>query len=259
MTEDSISARGLFPRGLDQPTEGYRFSFDSLLLAAFAPAGRRILDLGAGCGVVGLTILLHRIDSESRIVGLERTPVLADCAERNAISLGFGSRYDLIRGRVEDLPGARWFDAGSFDGAVMNPPFRSPGSGRVSEREEVRSARFAGGGVLKAFVQGAAWAVRTGGWAAVVFPAERLSELLVLLTGVGLEPKRLVMVHPRRREPARLVLVEARRNGSPGLIIEPPLVLHVGRGAKTRLTRQVLRFCPHLSCNQGLSKNDLNG
>ena len=41
-----------------QPRDGYRFSVDSILLARFATARSRdrVLELGAGCGVISLVI-----------------------------------------------------------------------------------------------------------------------------------------------------------------------------------------------------------
>ncbi|MDY0305603.1 MAG: hypothetical protein RBR18_04125 [Desulfovibrionaceae bacterium] len=62
--------RSAFPRGLSQSNTGHRFSVDSLLLASFARIrrkDRRGLDLGTGCGVVGLALLLLHPDQNLRI------------------------------------------------------------------------------------------------------------------------------------------------------------------------------------------------
>jgi tRNA1Val (adenine37-N6)-methyltransferase len=52
---DSILGGGLT---VIQPRRGYRFSVEAILLARFVRprAGARILELGAGCGVVALII-----------------------------------------------------------------------------------------------------------------------------------------------------------------------------------------------------------
>ena len=79
---DVTAARLAFPRGLEQPDTA-TVSLDSLLLACFAtPEGsgpgrvlgkRPGLDLGTGCGVVGLGLLLRRPDARCRVLGLTWT------------------------------------------------------------------------------------------------------------------------------------------------------------------------------------------
>lgn len=65
------TARALFPRGLHQPQDSYRFGADALLLAAFAAeslaglpgtAPRTVAELGSGCGaaLLGLCLRLNR-------------------------------------------------------------------------------------------------------------------------------------------------------------------------------------------------------
>jgi tRNA1Val (adenine37-N6)-methyltransferase len=67
-----------------QPRNGYRFSIDSLLLARFAAirARDRVLELGAGCGVISILIAATRQPRE--IAAVERQPGLADLIRRNA-------------------------------------------------------------------------------------------------------------------------------------------------------------------------------
>ena len=68
---------------LYQPSRGYRFTTDSLLLTAFARERCRgaLADLGTGCGI--LPVLLARQDAVSRILGIELQQDLADLASRN--------------------------------------------------------------------------------------------------------------------------------------------------------------------------------
>lgn len=245
-------SRAEFPRGLSQPDTGFRFSLDALLLAAFAGRSRvrgRVLDLGTGCGVVGLAMALHHPDF--LCLGLDRSPDMLAHARRNIERLGLTERFALVCSDVSAVrqTGVR---PESVDLVVCNPPYRQSGTGRVNPDAHRAGARFEEQGALEDFVSVAAWAVRNRGNCMFVHLAERLDDLLVALRRCRLSPRELVCLHPRADEPARLVLVRAMKNGGRGLVVQPPLVLHEGRGRATRLSAAVLEFCPQLACNAGV-------
>ena len=70
--------------------------------------------------------------------------------------------------------------------------------------------------------------VKNRGLVSVIFPADRLVELVGSMTAVNLQPKRMQMVYsyPGRKAKARLVLIEAIKNGGPGLTILPPFFIY---------------------------------
>jgi tRNA1Val (adenine37-N6)-methyltransferase len=61
---------------------------------------------------------------------------------------------------------------------------------------------------------------------ALVYPARRLSELLVVLSQFHLTPKLLCLVHPKAEAPAILVVVQARPGAKPGLQVLPPVFVY---------------------------------
>lgn len=238
-------ARARFPRGLDQPEGAFRFAADSLLLAAFARPLQRgaVLDLGCGCGVVGLAYLLCRPEAALRLTGLDRDPDMLAAAAANAARLDLpftAVQADLAANPVE-VPDQ------AFDLVLANPPYHALGRGRVTPKAAAVPARFQAAADLADFAAAAARALKTRDRAAVVARAEDLPALLAALDAAGLAPKRLRLVHGRLAAPAKLCLVEAVRGGRFGLTVEPPLVLYVGEGQA--LTAAALAFCPHLACN----------
>ncbi|EGB15336.1 methyltransferase small [Pseudodesulfovibrio mercurii] len=239
-----LERRAYFPRGLVQPGGGYRFSLDSLLLAAFANVtrGQTGLDLGCGCGVVALGLLLRQ--PGLRLAGVELNPLSVRAAEENAASLHFSDKLSIIQGDVAD-----WQPDGVVDFVVANPPYRKLGKGRPSADEERRAARFEATGTFAAFARCAALALKTRGRFTFVHLPERLAELLADLAGAGLTPKRMRLVHGKPDQEARMILVEAVKAAAQGLRVEPPLILHEGEGKGTRLSGQALEFCPFLACN----------
>lgn len=243
-SEAILERRAYFPRGLVQPEGGYRFSLDSLLLASFARVtrGQTGLDLGCGCGVVALGLLLRQ--PELRITGVELNPRSVEAAGQNAIDLNLTDKLTIARGDVAD-----WRPERVVDFVVANPPYRKLGKGRPSAGEGRAAARFEESGTFAQFARCAAVALKTRGRFAFVHLPERLPELMADLAGAGLTPKRMRLVHGRADQEARMVLLETVKAAGHGLKVEPPLILHEGRGRNTRLTGQALAFCPFLACN----------
>ncbi|WP_272698674.1 tRNA1(Val) (adenine(37)-N6)-methyltransferase [Desulfovibrio sp. Fe33] len=239
-----LERREYFPRGLVQPEGGYRFSMDSLLLACFAHVnrGQAGLDLGCGCGVVGLGVLLRQ--PGATITGVELNPLAAKAARENAANLHLAEKMEIEQGDVSD-----WRPDKVVDFVVANPPYRKLGKGRESRGEERKTARFEAAGSFYGFARCASVALKTRGRFAFVHLPERLPELLADLAEAGLTPKRLRLVHGKVDQEPRIALVEAVKAASPGLHVEPPLILHEGTGRNSGLSRQALEFCPFLVCN----------
>jgi tRNA1Val (adenine37-N6)-methyltransferase len=240
-----LARRDAFPRGMVQPEGGYRFSLDSLLLACFARAGREQvgIDLGCGCGVVGLALLLRQ--PGLRLTGVDIDPESVRVAGLNAVNLHYADRYAPVLSDV-----AQWRPERVVDFVVANPPYRPLGRGRVSQGESRTVARFESRGDFALFARCAAVALRTRGRFTFVHLPERLPEILDGLARAGLAPKRLRLVYGRPGQEARMALVESVKAGKPGLRVEPPLFLHIGSGRQTRLTDEAVEFCPFL-CPSG--------
>lgn len=243
-TEAILKRRDYFPRGLAQPEGGYRFSLDSLLLACFTEPGRSHvgIDLGCGCGVVGLGLLLRHPGISLTGVEYEADSVAA--ALNNVEQLHFPGKLEVVQGDVAD-----WRPESVVDFVVSNPPYRELGRGRVSKGDERATARFETQADFATFAKCAAVALKTRGKFTFVHLPERLPELMAGLAHAGLEPKRMRMVHGRADESAKIVLVEAMKAGKVGLKVEPPLILHEGHGKGTCLSEDAVKFCPFLACN----------
>ena len=239
-------SRKFFPRGLDQPADGFRFGVDSLLLASFAAQGDRTraakgLDLGCGCGVVSFGLLLSSNDRKLQILGLDIDPEMLRCASANAKKMGFDSQFSAI---LLDITKYDCINR-SFDFVLTNPPYRPLGQGRESPRPKRTRACFETSADLPAFVRLAAKALKPGGAFLCVQTPQRLLGLLAALAEHRLAARRLRLVHGQVHGQAKILLLEARLRGRSGLVVEPPLVLQQG----SRLTAQALEFCPFLACN----------
>src|ERR1700691_952457 len=135
---------------LIQPRHGYRFSVEAILLGRFARASTRdrVLELGAGCGVVSIMIAaLHR---PREVVALEIQPQLVEMIARNAEINGLESMHAVCADlRQKKMKGV---ESASFDLVVANPPYRAVAAGRENPDRGRRVARGESAALLADFV-----------------------------------------------------------------------------------------------------------
>jgi tRNA1Val (adenine37-N6)-methyltransferase len=220
-----------------QPLGGYRFSVDSILLARFAHPTRqlRILELGAGCGVV--SVVLAALYQPKEIVAIEVQPPLAALIARNAVLNGTAELKAICADIRESIPELK---ADEFDYVVANPPYRAATRGRESPDAQRRISRGGGGATLREFIAAAARYVHDGGKLAIVFTASRTAELVTEMRQRTFEPKRIRFVHPTPGASATMILVEARKGGGVETIVEPPLFIYDSPGAYSEEARVML-------------------
>jgi tRNA1Val (adenine37-N6)-methyltransferase len=210
-----------------QPKTGYRVNVDSMLLVAFAGQRRveRVVDLGAGVGVLGLLALQRGIAKRALLI--EADPKLVALARENLLRGGFegeARELDLTRSKLGES---------AVPLVLCNPPYYPAHSHRPAQAPAKAAARS---GEVTPFLRAASAALaRKTGRALFSYPAPQLPELLSRAEQAGLVPKRLRFVHARENEPARLVLVELRAARPGGMIVEPPLIEWVGRRRSAEL------------------------
>jgi tRNA1(Val) A37 N6-methylase TrmN6 len=223
---------------LIQPRRGYRFSVDAILLGRFIRPrpGARILELGAGCGVV--SIIAAVLCAPREVVAMEVQEEMAALVERNAVL----NNLPMVRAVAADLRtrAIAGVAQASFDLVIANPPYRAGGSGRRSPVAGRDLARAESAATLRDFVAASARYLKHGGKTAFVFTAARSAELITELRAARLEPKRMRMVHPRLELPATTVLIEARKGGGVELEVEPPLILYAAKGVYSEEARSLL-------------------
>jgi tRNA1(Val) A37 N6-methylase TrmN6 len=212
-----------------QPLAGYRAGLDAVLLAAAVPVEEgptRVLDVGAGAGVVGLAVA--RRVAGATVTLVERDPDLAALARANIARNDLAARVRVVEGDVTrplgQLPGLA-AEAESFDHVLANPPFHTEGRGTAAG-EALRAAGHAmPDGGLDRWVRFMAAMARPGGTATLIHRAEALGEILQALAG-RFGGILVLPVHPREGEPASRVLVQATKGSRAPLRLLPGLALH---------------------------------
>ena len=205
---------------LIQSKDGYRFSIDAILLAEFVTIrqGDVVVDLGTGCGVIPLILLLTKLVGYA--FGLEIQEELAGQAARNVLLNGFDDKMKVVLGDIKNPPIAEE----SADVVICNPPYRQVKSGRINPDPRRAIARHEIMANIDDILHAARSVLRKKGRLALIYSSVRLADILVRMRRFDMEPKKLQIIYPDLNSGAKLVLVEAILGGRPGLKISPPIV-----------------------------------
>lgn len=222
-----------------QPRHGYRFSVDPLLLADFAAVrrGERCVDLGTGCGVIAL--LLARLVDDCSVTGIEFQQAVADIAARNVLLNDLAQRVEIVEEDVVSLKSH--FPVDSFDLVVSNPPYRRPGTGKVSPRAGRDDSRHESTATLADFLAAAKYLVKPSGRICLIYHTCRLAELMAQASLQKLAPLRLRMVHGNSKAQARMFMIELAKGRTGELRVEPPLMVRGEDGGYSEEKLRVYR------------------
>ena len=199
---------------LTVPEGAFPLSTDSMALSHFVklPKQARVLDLGSGCGTLGL--LLCANDPHCRVTGIELDERAHTAALENIRENGLTGRMESICADLRTL--SSLLPPGCMDVCVSNPPYFSGGP----ESRRTPTARREDCCSPTELFAAAAGALKYGGDFYIVHRPERLAELIARGSEAGLEAKRLCLLRHREGGPVTLILISFRKGGKPGLIWE---------------------------------------
>lgn len=143
---------------------------DGVLLGAWADVAhaKRVLDVGAGCGLISL--MLAQRFPQIHVTALELDSEAAKQAQENAAESPFAMQVDVVEGDFADFAlqdDGRTFEA--FDAIVSNPPFFEedllpPDGARANARHTAAGLNF------ENLVAGSARLLSDGGTLSVIIP-----------------------------------------------------------------------------------------
>ena len=216
---------------IKQNRAGYRFSIDSVLLAAqtMPRSDDTLLDLGTGCGIIPL-ILAYRYP-QIRVYGVEVQEDLAGLAKLNVRENGMENRIAIFFKDLKTLSPDTV--SGPVDVVVSNPPYRKTDSGRINPNRQRAVARHEIKATLRDVVDTAYRMLKPSGRLIMIYPAERMTDVLTQMRSARMEPKFLRMVHSSAQTDAKMIIVEGKKGGRPGVKIGSPLIIYGKNGSYT--------------------------
>ena len=196
---------------MELPEGTFPLSTDSVVLANFIhlPKNARVLDLGSGCGTLGL--LLCAQDAGCAVTGVELSEASHRAALGNIRRNRLENRLTSICADLRNLP--REFTDGSFHCCVSNPPYFTGGPASRATPLARRDDCCSTDDLFRA----ASKALKFGGDFCLVHKPEKLAQLITSGAAFGLETKELTLVRHREGSPPSMILLRFKKGGKPGL------------------------------------------
>lgn len=230
----------------DLQREGYRiiqnpdkfcFGMDAVLLSAFAKVnvGEKVLDMGCGNGVI--PILLKARNRDAHFTGLEIQEDMVDMARRSAKMNKVQDSIKIIQGDIKNA--SEIFGVASFDVVTTNPPYMSENHGLKNPEDAKAIARHEILCTIDDILREASKVLKPQGRFYMVHRPHRLVEIFAKMREVGIEPKCIRMIYPKRDAEAKMVLIEGLNGGGSFLKVLKPLIIYKEDGTYEEEVREI--------------------
>lgn len=195
---------------LYQPESGYCYNSDSIFLydfiSSFKPRGK-VLDVGAGCGVVGL--LVARDNPKIELESVEKQDIFVEYATNNV-------RVNKIKCKIHKSDFLELDENNKYDYIVSNPPFYHDGVTK-SDNEMLYNARYNVNLPLKDFFKKVSRLLKPQSHFIFCYDPAQFGLICAELDKVKLKVVDVQFIHPKVDRGASLVMIHAR-NGSKSLM-----------------------------------------
>ena len=225
---------------LFQLKDGYRYNSDSLFLWDFArkncsfKASQSLLDVGCGCGILGLLLArdfncaLSCIDIQPQNCELAQINAGANDIKASIICADFFKDWESGNFAGNSVGNFKENSAGnsagnfripsqSFERIICNPPFYDFGG--ENKNAHKNTSRNASSFDISAFASKCSKLLAPKGELVLCYDARLVDRLLQALLEAGLKPIKLAFLHSKPSKPANVVLVVAKKGAKSPLCV----------------------------------------
>lgn len=211
-----------------QKKEGYRFTIDPILLAAFTEPGygNKILDLGTGGGILPFLLQKNNKEKNLEITGIDIQKEYIDMALRSR-EINKTKNIEFLEIDIKMIP--ENFKS-SFDIVITNPPFFKKEEGKINNKPDIAMARHELEVDFLKIIKAGAYSLNPKGRFVFIQRSERLLEIGRSLQEEGMIINRLRLIYGDEKAPAKLFLAEAVKRKNTQLKVLPPLIIYDKEG-----------------------------
>ena len=221
---------------LFQLKDGYRYNSDSLFLWDFArkncsfKASQSLLDVGCGCGILGLLLArdfncaLSCIDIQPQNCELAQMNAQANGIKASIICADFFKDWESGNSAGNSKENSAGNSAGNFripsitfERIICNPPFYDFGG--ENKNAHKNTSRNASSFDISAFASKCSKLLAPKGELVLCYDARLVDRLLQALLQAGLKPIKLAFLHSKPSKPANVVLVVAKKGAKSPLCV----------------------------------------
>ncbi|MDL0095262.1 tRNA1(Val) (adenine(37)-N6)-methyltransferase [Campylobacter vicugnae] len=201
---------------LYQLQNGYRYNSDTLFLYDFIgnkPKGQ-ILDVGCGCGILGLLVAR---DNEIKLTGIDIDPLNVQISQHNASVNGIAGEFI-----AEDF--SKFKSDIKFDFIISNPPFYHTDVTK-SQNKHIANSRYSDSLSLEEFLASCNRNIKPKGVLYFCYDAKQIGDIVPLLSKFKLNLTKLKFIYSKDNQNAKLVLIEAKKSSRSMCEVVLPLVV----------------------------------
>ncbi|MDY3664360.1 MAG: methyltransferase [Campylobacter sp.] len=249
-----------------QLKDGYRYNSDSLFLWDFArkncsfKASQSLLDVGCGCGILGLLLArdfncaLSCIDIQPQNCQLAQINAEANDIKASIICADFFKDWESGNSRIPSnfdenfripsnfdensrIPSQGFQKSQGFERIICNPPFYDFGG--ENKNAHKNTSRNASSFDISAFASKCSKLLAPKGELVLCYDARLIDRLLQALLEAGLKPIKLAFLHSKPSKPANVVLVVAKKGAKSPLCVFGSLFACNENGAHTDFAKEV--------------------
>ncbi|MDY3667992.1 MAG: methyltransferase [Campylobacter sp.] len=239
-----------------QLKDGYRYNSDSLFLWDFArkncsfKASQSLLDVGCGCGILGLLLArdfncaLSCIDIQPQNCELAQINAGANDIKASIICADFFKDWESGNSRIPSnfdensrIPSKSFQRSQGFERIICNPPFYDFGG--ENKNAHKNTSRNASSFDISAFASKCSKLLAPKGELVLCYDARLIDRLLQALLEAGLKPIKLAFLHSKPSKPANVVLVVAKKGSKSPLCVFGSLFACNENGAHTDFAKEV--------------------
>lgn len=217
---------------LYQSADGYRYNSSSLAIYDFAlkfiKPSSKVLDVGCGCGVLGLLLGRDVADLKLSLLDIQESNIIL--AAKNARENGI--KAELIWGDF-----AKFKSQTRFDFIVSNPPFFKESLHSLNSHKAI--SRFEKFLSLESFLSVANSHLAPRGELIFCYDPARLGEILSISSKLKMQPKSMQLVHSKANSKAFLLMLRLKKSAASNCEILPPLFLNDKHSKDSAQARQI--------------------
>ncbi|MBO5064253.1 MAG: methyltransferase [Campylobacter sp.] len=201
---------------LYQLQNGYRYNSDTLFLYDFIGSKLKgqILDVGCGCGILGLLVAR---DNKIKLTGIDIDPLNVQISQHNASVNGIAGEFI-----AEDF--SKFKSDIKFDFIISNPPFYHTNVTK-SQNKHIANSRYSDSLSLEEFLASCNRNIKPKGVLYFCYDAKQIGDIIPLLSKFKLNLTKLKFIYSKDNQNAKLVLIEAKKSSRSMCEVVLPLVV----------------------------------